>query len=247
MKKFLKVLLQYYLKFITKIVLWIHRPIIIAVAGSVNKSFFRDEIKNILVKKKETVRANPKNFNTEIGLPLAILNIESGYNSYRRWFPIIGKAFLAIFQKDFPKFLVLELGVSERGDMRYLLSIVKPKIVIVTEITQRYIESFSGIKPLVSEYIYLVKKISKKGRIYLNWNNEKVRGLKRYTKAKALYFGKDSSDCDGEIQSITEGSQGMIVKMRFRENEREVKIGRFGEHHALSSLVGWMIESDVFK
>src|SRR3989339_92491 len=119
MKKIFKIILQYYLKFITKLVLLIHRPTVIAISGSVNKSFFRDEIKKVLAEQGKTVRANPKNFNTEIGLPLAILNIESGYNSYRAWLPIIWKAFLAIFQKNFPEYLVLELGVSQRGDMRY--------------------------------------------------------------------------------------------------------------------------------
>lgn len=247
MKKFLKIILQYYLKFITKIVLWVHRPIVIAVAGSVNKSFVRDEIKKILIEKNKTVRANPKNFNTEIGLPLAILNIESGYNSYRRWLPSIGQAVLAIFQKDFPKYLVLELGVAKKGDMRYLLSIVKPRVVVVTEITQRYIESFSGMNRLVGEYIYLVKNVKKDGLIVLNWENEKVRSLKKYAKAKTIFFGKNNSEGDGQIVSINEMPWGMAVKMSYGKKEREVEIRRFGEHHAASNLVGWMIEENIFK
>lgn len=245
MKKFLKIILQYYLKIITKIVLLVHRPIIIAVAGSNNKSFFRDEIKKILIEKGKIVRANPKNFNTEIGLPLAILNVESGYNSYRRWLPAIWNSLGAVFQKDFPDYLVLELGVSQKGDMKYLLSIVRPKIVVITGITQRYIESFSGIQRLIGEYVYLVKNIQRDGVVFLNWNNEQVRNLKRYSKAKVLYFGVESSDCDGEILSIGEEIWGMQVKMRIGNKEKEVKIKRFGEHHALSSLVSHMIEEEI--
>jgi UDP-N-acetylmuramyl pentapeptide synthase len=78
MKSFFKQLLKYYLKYITKLVLFIHKPVIIAVAGSTNKTFVRDEIRNILEKKGFSVRANPRSFNTEIGLPLAILDLPSG-------------------------------------------------------------------------------------------------------------------------------------------------------------------------
>ncbi|KKP67245.1 MAG: UDP-N-acetylmuramoyl-tripeptide-D-alanyl-D-alanine ligase [Candidatus Moranbacteria bacterium GW2011_GWE1_35_17] len=241
MKKIFKIILQYYLKIITKIVLWVHRPIVIAVSGSVNKSFVRDEIKRVLEVQGKTVRANPKNFNTEIGLPLAILNIQSGYNSYRRWLPVIFSAFGAIFQKNFPKYLVLELGVAQKGDMRYLLSLVKPKIAIVTEITQRYIESFSGMDKLVGEYVYLAKNMKKDGKLILNWDNEKVRSLKKYSKAQVLYFGSSSMDVDGEIKEIKKETDGIKVKLRYKNKESEIKIKRFGTHHATAAVVGQMI------
>ncbi|EKE22043.1 MAG: UDP-N-acetylmuramoyl-tripeptide-D-alanyl-D-alanine ligase [uncultured bacterium] len=241
MKKIFKIILQYYLKIITKIVLWVHRPIVIAISGSVNKSFVRDEIKRVLEAQGKTVRANPKNFNTEIGLPLAILNIQSGYNSYRRWLPVIFSAFGAIFQKNFPKYLVLELGVAQKGDMRYLLSLVKPRIVIVTEITQRYIESFSGMDKLVSEYAYLAKNIKKDGKLILNWDNEKVRSLKKYAKVPVLYFGTNSSEIDGEIKEIKKDIDGIEIKMRYKDREIKTKINRFGAHHAKAKIVGWMV------
>jgi len=38
-------------KIVTKIVLFIHQPIIIAISGSTNKTFVKDEIKKVLVKK----------------------------------------------------------------------------------------------------------------------------------------------------------------------------------------------------
>jgi len=85
MKTFLKQLLKYYLKYITKLVLAIHQPLIIGLTGSTNVIFTRDEIKRQLAQTGLAARSNPKNFNTEIGLPLAILNLPSGYNSYRHY------------------------------------------------------------------------------------------------------------------------------------------------------------------
>ena len=48
MKIIFKIILQYYLKYITKLVLAIHRPTIIAIAGSTNKTFVKDEINRVL-------------------------------------------------------------------------------------------------------------------------------------------------------------------------------------------------------
>ncbi|HBI16986.1 MAG: UDP-N-acetylmuramoyl-tripeptide-D-alanyl-D-alanine ligase [Candidatus Moranbacteria bacterium GW2011_GWF2_34_56] len=242
MKKIFKIILQYYLKFITKLVLLIHRPTVIAISGSVNKSFFRDEIKKVLAEQGKTVRANPKNFNTEIGLPLAILNIESGYNSYRRWLPVLASAAKAIFQKNFPTYLVLELGVAQRGDMRYLFSIVKPQVAIVTEITQRYIESFSGMDKLMGEYIYLAKNVKKGGKLILNWDNEKVRRLKKYAKVPVLYFGTDSKEVDGRIEEIKKEIDGIMVKFNYKDRQNEIKINRFGAHHAKAVVVGQIVK-----
>jgi UDP-N-acetylmuramoyl-tripeptide--D-alanyl-D-alanine ligase len=247
MRLLCKIILQYYLKIIVKIVLFVHRPMIIAVAGSVNKTFVRNEVQRVLHSEQYHVRSNPKNFNTEIGLPLAILNIGSGYNSYRRWIPVMYDAACAIFQKDFPDCLVLELGVAKRGDMRYLLSLVSPRISIITDITQRYIESFSGMDHLIGEYAYLVKKTSQKGCVLLNWDNERVRALQDVAVAPVIFFGATVTDVEhhGKIVHITRESYGMRIELCYKTHKKEVHIPRFGDHHAIASLVGWIVSQEI--
>lgn len=246
MKIFFKIILKYYLKYITKIVLAVHQPIIIVVSGSNNKTFIRDEVKKVLQGKGKKVRANPKNFNTEIGLPLAILNIGSGYNSYRAWLPVIISAFFSIFQKDFPEFLVLELGVSKRGDMKYLLSIVKPKISIVSEITQRYIESFSGMDNLSREYEYLAKHTDKKGWVILNYDNRRVRNLAKKANAKVEYFGLINDKIGWQIEEIDKVENGQKIVIRHESERIDCFINRFGEHHCYALAVGKIVDKIQF-
>ncbi len=246
MKPFFKILLKYYLKYITKLVLVIHRPMIIVVAGSTNKTFVRDEIRRVFIEKGMAVRANPKNFNTEIGLPLAILGIGSGYGSYRDWLPAMKNAFSAIFKKNFPEVLVLELGVSQKGDMKYLLSIVKPEISIITNITQRYIESFSGLDRMMAEYEYLVKNTQASGRVILNYDNESVRALGKKAKAKVVYFGKTVLAEDGvRIESILRTETGEIVEMNYKGKKEKISTARFGEHYAYSAAVGVIVKEGL--
>ncbi len=246
MKHLFKKLLQYYLKYITKLVLLIHRPTIIAVAGSTNKTFVKQEIVKILKNKKINVRANPKNFNTEIGLPLAILYLSSGYSSYKKWLPIIFRAFLAIWQRRFPDYLVLELGISDPGDMKYLLSIIKPKISVITDITQRYLESFSDIDELAGEYKILVKKTKRNGLVIMNHGNIKVREISKYALAEIVFFGIDKGT-DWQVIKTEQKKSGQKIIVKYNNIIKEYTVNRFGAHHLNSKLVSLIIKDYVLE
>jgi UDP-N-acetylmuramoyl-tripeptide--D-alanyl-D-alanine ligase len=243
MKIILKTILQYYLKYITKLVLFIHCPVIIAISGSTNKTFVKDEIKKVLVKKRLSVRANPKNFNTEIGLPLAVLNLPSGYNSYRNWLPVIKQSLFCIFRSDFPKYLVLELGVSRKGDMNYLLSIVNPKISIITDITQRYLESFSGMDDLVGEYKLLVQNTNKNGTIILNADNARIKSLAEFSKAKVEFFGT-SEEANWKIREKVRSEKGERFELLHDSVISNLEINRFGIHNVYARTIGMIIDEN---
>ncbi|MCK4540414.1 hypothetical protein KAU09_04635 [Candidatus Parcubacteria bacterium] len=244
MKTFLKILLKYYLKYISKLIIFIHKPIIIVVAGSANKYFVKQEIKNRLLEKDFSVRANPKNFNTEIGMPLAILNLPSGYNCYKKWLPIVYSAFKKIFQANFPKFLVLSLGSSDPGDMKYLLKIIKPEIAVITEITQRYMEGFSDLNGLLNEYVCLVKKLNKKNLLLLNNDNLRIKSLEGDTKAKVITFGFSSdSDCQADI--FKKIASGQNIKINFKNKSYNYNIKKFGKHHVYAQMAGLIIQAYV--
>lgn len=244
MKIIFKKILQYYLKYITKLTLAIHRPIIIAIAGSTNKTFVKEEIVRALKNSGIKAGSNPKSFNTEIGLPLAILGLPSGYNSYKHWLPVILKAPFSILRPDWPRVFVLEFGVSNPGDMKYLISVIKPKIAVITDITQRYLESFDDIDELTREYKYLVKAINKDGAVILNYDNIKIRDMARYAKAKIEFFGFGDG-ADWRVEKIEKGDKGQTVEIRHENEARRHEIKRFGEHHVYSFLVGMIIKQYV--
>jgi len=252
MKAILKCLLKYYLKYITKLVILIHRPLIIGVTGSVNEVFTKEEIKRQLTEAGYEVRSNPKNFNTEIGLPLAILNLPSGYNSYENWLPIILRAFKSIIEPKFPKILVLGLGVAEPGDMKYLMSLVRPKIAVITDITQRYIESFEDMDKLAGEYELLIKTVTaRKGHLILNYDNPRIRKLAEFDKApvKSVFFGLNETGpknyWHGKI--VEKNLNGQKIKITNDGLISEHQIPRFGQHHVYALLIGLIIKKIVLN
>jgi UDP-N-acetylmuramoyl-tripeptide--D-alanyl-D-alanine ligase len=237
MKSIFKTFLKYYLKVVTKIVLFIHKPVVVAVAGSTNKGFVKKQVKEKLEEAGFSVRANPKNFNTEIGLPLSILYLPSGYNEYKKWIPAIFKAPVKIFQRNFPDFLVLSLGSSDKGDMKYLLSVIKPDISIITDITQRYKEGFSDMDSLVEEYQVLAKKTRKDGVLVLNYDNYRVREVADGKVQKILYYGTEKGS-DVLISKIEKNKKGQKITIQQRGKKKDYQINKFGKHHAYAFAVG---------
>ncbi len=243
MKSILKPILKYYLKIITKLVLFFKKPTIIAIAGSSNKTFTKQEIKKTLIGEGINVRANPKNFNTEIGLPLSILHLPSGYNEYKKWLPAILKAPKILFQKNFPQYLVLSLGTSDPGDMKYLLTIVKPKISIITDITQRYLESFSDMDKLVKEYELLAQKTDPNGFLVLNYDNFRVRSLNKKTKAKVKFFGFHEKS-DFRVLNKEKKIEGELIETTLNPGLK-IQIGKFGKHNIYAYLISQIIKQYI--
>lgn len=244
MKIILKPILKWYLKIITKFVLWIKKPTIIGIAGNTNKTFTKNKIVEGLRADGKRVRANPKNFNTEIGLPLAILYLPSGYNYYQKWIPTILKAPLAIFQKDFPDYLVLELGTSDAGDMKYLLTLVRPKISVITDITQKYLEGYNDMEEMIKEYELLVQKTFKKGMTILNYDNSRVKQLPECAHSKVISFGFDPA-ADIQVIDTQKGEKGEIVKVNTKKGTKTHYLERFGEHHIHAFLVSLIIKQEL--
>ncbi|MFA5871658.1 MAG: Mur ligase family protein [Parcubacteria group bacterium] len=244
MKPFFKSFIQFYLKILTKFVLWRHKPFIIAVSGTTNKTVVKDYILKFLREKygEEEVRANPRSFNTEIGLPLAILYLDSGYLSFLKWAGILASGTVkALFARNFPSKLVLELGIESEGDMKYLLGIVNPDIAILTNIETSFSDPSSGLEELFEEFKYLANKIKKDGKLILNIDDSRVRNLKKLTSAEVVTYGF-SEDSDAHVSNLKNDVEGQEFDFTFKSNGERVKIKKYGKHFVYAWMVAKIIK-----
>lgn len=238
MKNIFKQIIQFYLKLLTKFVLWRHRPFIIAVAGSTNKTTTKDYILKFLREKygEKEVRGNPKSYNTEIGLPLAILYLDSGESSAVKWIKVLMQAKMrAIFSRKFPSKLVLELGVEEKGDMKYLLEMVRPNVAIITNIEGSYTYSNSSLERIFEEIKTLARRISKDGYMLLNEDDERVRSLAGDTNAKVITYGF-SGNAEARAENLKTDSEGQTFDFSYQSKKESVRIKKYGRHN----VYAWM-------
>jgi UDP-N-acetylmuramoyl-tripeptide--D-alanyl-D-alanine ligase len=185
-------ILQFKLKFWSKLILKKYQPRIVAITGSVGKTSTKEAVFAVL-SDKFRVRRNIKNYNNEIGLPLTLIGCETGGSNIFKWTRILLKAAKLVFftDKDFPEVLVLEMGMDRPGDIAYLTSFIKPDVSVVTAIGQIpvHVEFFAGPEDVAKEKSRLVSALSEKGIAVLNFDDLTVLEMKEKAKGKYLTFG----------------------------------------------------------
>lgn len=107
---------------------------VIAVTGSNGKTIVKEWLFQLLQFDKNIVRS-PKSYNSQIGVPLSVWQINSLHQ-------------LGIF----------EAGISMPCEMEKLEQIIQPEMVIITNIREAHLENFTDKAHLVSEKVKLAKK-----------------------------------------------------------------------------------------
>ncbi len=167
-----------------------YQPKVIGISGSIGKTGVKEYIEFVL-KNKFRVRASIKNYNNEFGLPLSIIGIVSPGKNIWGWLKVFGQALklLIIKDKNYPEVLVLEMGIDRIGDMDYLLSIIKPDIGILTNISHSHIEYFGNLEQIKKEKSKLLKNLNKNGTAILNSDNSHLKELIPELKNRTFSYG----------------------------------------------------------
>ncbi len=168
--------LLYYLRFFAKLSLFINRPKVIGITGSVGKSSTRNVVYAIL-KDHFSVKMI-KEGNSETGIPLGILGLDPGNYQPIDWFRIIILSPFKIFYLAGIKILIVEMGVDSPyppKNMDYLLTIVKPNISVVLNAYPVHSEQFD---------VMVTDKVSDKLRVELITRKIAEEKAKIVTKAK---------------------------------------------------------------
>ena len=179
------------LNILSKKILAKYKPEVIGITGSIGKSSAKKAIYEVL-KNKYRVARSKNNYRTDLGIPLAIIGVESGGKSIGKWMKIIFFAIKIIIKKtEYPDILILEMGVDRPRDMEKMLEIVKPDIGILTGIGKfpPHLKYFKNAKHIAKEKSMLIKSLKKKNVAILNYDDKIVKNLTKNTRAKIITYG----------------------------------------------------------
>lgn len=104
---------------------------VIAVTGSAGKTIVKEWLAEMLGTAMSVIRS-PRSYNSQVGVPLSLLNIDDRYDV-----------------------AVIEAGISRPGEMQKLAEIIKPDIVILTNIGDAHGENFRGKSEIATEKLKL--------------------------------------------------------------------------------------------
>ncbi len=188
------------LRSLAKAILKKYQPKIIGITGSVGKTSAKDAAYAVVASKFPS-RASIKNYNNELGLPLSIIGMESPGSSALGWAIVLFKAFIISLgrDKDYPKVLVLEMGVDKAGDMDFLNSIVSCDIGLVTTIGVSHLEQFGSVDGIQKEKAKMIANLNKGAWAIFNYDDERVMTMSKFSKVKIMTYGfSDGADLRAE-------------------------------------------------
>ncbi len=246
MKKVLKFLVTFYLKWLTRFVIAKFKPEVIVIAGTHNKTPTKEILKKILSNYFD-VRANPQSYNTEIGVPLAVLGLSSGYSSVWKWVKVLAQGTIqTIFSSDFPKKLILEFGTDKPGDIKYLLSLVKPDILILTNIESEYIANFGSLDNIAKEYEDLIRTLKNDDVLIYNLDDERLAALAKITKARIISYSIEDETADWYVSNMSKSSVGQEFIVVHQGNNYFISTTRFGQH-SIYSIIICLVVADLYS
>ncbi len=160
-------------------------PCIIAVAGSVGKSSTKEAIGIVL---GDGIIVSPKNYNTEIGVPLTIFGCDAPVGSAWRWAACICTSLCYVIRLYTlkSKTIVLEMGTDKPGDLKYILGIAPPHISVLTAISPEHMEFFGDIEAVAKEECEVLRAVRQDGVGIVNADDVLIQ---KYGDISAYSFG----------------------------------------------------------
>lgn len=242
----MKHLLKKMLASFARAILRKYKPKIVGITGSVGKSSAKEALVPVL-NEKFHVRGNPKNYNNELGVPLAIIGAESGGRSFFGWLGVFTKAFsMLLLRTDYPEVLVLEMGADHRGDIAYLSKLAPPEVGVLTSIAPVHTEFLGDLEGVRLEKQTLIAQLPHTGTAVLNIDDDIVRTVSGATRARVVTYGfNKEADVRATQYALhykpgeDSAHMGTFFKILYEGSVVSVALrGVFGRQHVLAALAG---------
>ena len=120
---------------------------IIGITGSVGKTSTK-EIVSAVLSEKYNVLKTAGNMNSQVGLPLMMLRLEEEHD-----------------------IAVIEMGISEEGEMARLVRIAKPHVAIITNIGVSHISQLKSKENIRREKLNIINEFHKDFTLFINGND----------------------------------------------------------------------------
>ena len=194
---------------------------VIAVTGSVGKTTTK-ELTAAVLDISYHVLKNEGNLNSEIGLPLVLLEATRKHNR-----------------------AVLEMGMWARGEIALLCEIAQPNTGIVTNIGPSHMERLGSIEAITDAKAELVEALPPDGDAILNIDDPRVAALAKRTNANVITYGL-SPDADVRAEDIDSHGLAGVRFTLVHEGDRAAVYshlpGRAMVHNALAAAAAGIVD-----
>lgn len=184
----------------------------VGVTGSVGKTTAKEMIASVLSSRFNTLRTE-KNFNNELGVPLTLFRLKKEHEA-----------------------AVVEMGISDFGEMTRLADMVRPDIAVFTLIGDAHLEFLGDHAGVLQAKAEILSGMPEDGLVIVNGDDPMLKDHDFGCRAIRFGFGEN---CD--VRAVEWGAAGeaaMSCTIVFGERRIPVTIPAFGQHMIYAALMG---------
>ena len=198
---------------------------VVGITGSVGKTSTKEMIASVLGTKFR-VHKTQGNFNNGIGLPLTIFQIEKEH-----------------------QVAVLEMGISEFGEMHELADMAQPDIMVITNIGLCHLENLKTRDGILKAKTESFAHLKPDGVVILNGDDDKLSTVEQVAGRKPVFYGiKGRNLCETSVcaDAVTEhGLEGMTAEFHTPQGDMEIFIPIPGEHNVYNALAATCVAEQL--
>ena len=192
---------------------------VVGVIGSVGKTSTKEMITSVLSTKFNVLKTEG-NFNNEIGLPLTICRI-----------------------KDEHQVAVVEMGISDFGEMHRLGDIAKPDMVVMTNIGQCHLEFLKDRDGILRAKTEVFEHMPKNGTVILNGDDDKLVGADTLG-LKKIFYGLNGQEISA-TGIVADGISSTKAEISINGEKIKVTIPLPGNHNVANALAATAVGNEL--
>lgn len=187
---------------------------VVGITGSVGKTSTKEMIASVLGEKYRVLKTQG-NFNNELGLPLTVFRL-----------------------REEDEIAVLEMGISDFGEMSRLAKIARPDTCVITNIGQCHLENLGDRDGVLRAKTEVFAYVKENGTVILNGDDDKLNTVQKVGKKKPVFFGKNPEFPIYADAVESRGLKGTACTIHMGEESFSVVIPIPGEHMVYNALAG---------
>ncbi len=167
---------------------------VVGITGSAGKTSTKEFIAGVLAEKYSVLKTEG-NFNNEIGVPLTLLRMERSH-----------------------QVAVVEMGISDFGEMHRLSRMAKPDICVITNIGQSHLDHLKSRDGILKAKSEIFDFMAPDGEVCLNGEDDKLVPIREIRGHRPHFFGFGGSP-DQEVSAQEIEGKGLwgsdaVLKMK---------------------------------
>lgn len=190
---------------------------VVGITGSVGKTSTKEMIASVLSQKYKVLKTLG-NFNNALGVPFTLFRLT---------------------EED--EVAVVEMGISDFGEMDVLSKIAKPDICVFTNIGMCHLEQLKDRDGILKAKTEMFNHMNKKGHIIVNGDDDKLSTIQEVNGIVPMTFGYSCENDVYLVESRSLGFKGTYIKISTPAGDIEATIPIPGKHMIYNAMAGALV------